>query len=132
MSPVKKANLIAILLIAIIALGTSSAVASYSGDYVKNYLKTKIKNGGNDESNKLTTVSDEDFKPKKANEIPIIIKNNTTNNTNSTVYNNTTYTNQSNENYYNNNTYDNNQNNYNYNTDNSYKRKSNVSTKNTY
>ncbi|KZX17313.1 hypothetical protein [Methanobrevibacter filiformis] len=99
MSPIKKANFIVIIIIAIIALGASTAVASYTENQVKEYLQKDILASTDESNNKLTIVSDEDFKPLEGKEIPIIIKNNTTNNTNNTNY---TYNKTKNQSYYNN------------------------------
>ena len=88
LNPIKKGNLFVILIVAIIAFGTSTAVTSFtSPDVIFNML-----NITNNQTIELIAVSDGNFTPLIANQV-IEVTNNTTNVTNDT---NITDTNNSN------------------------------------
>ena len=79
MNPIKKGNLFVILIVAIIAFGTSTTVTSFtSHDLIWDML-----NISNNETTEMIAVSDGNFTPLTANQI-IEVKNNTTNTTNDT------------------------------------------------
>ncbi|MDR0911874.1 MAG: hypothetical protein LBM96_04640 [Methanobrevibacter sp.] len=97
MRSVKKANILVIFLIAILAFSTSSIVYSFTGDNLINYLS--INDSLNLSTNKLIIVDDANFVPNHINTV-IVQKNNTNNVTNDTR--NTTIINNTNSKYYDN------------------------------
>jgi hypothetical protein len=80
LSPVTKANLLVIIVIAIIALGISNFAVSATGSYVKEYIN--LNNVNLSDNTKMVHVRDDSFDPVSVNKIePIIIPNDTNNNT---------------------------------------------------
>jgi hypothetical protein len=78
-NPIKKGNFLVILIIAIIAFGTSTAMASFTEEYINlDFLNTYANS-----SNKLIAIDDNDFSPLHIN--TVVIANNTTNVTNNTT-----------------------------------------------
>ncbi len=81
MSPTKKANLLIIFIIAILAFGTSTMIASITGSYVNSTFLNLTK-----DTDKLAIVGDSDFSPVHINKVIII--NNTTDTNNTTIFDN--------------------------------------------
>ncbi len=81
MDPVKKGNLLVILIVAVLAFGVSSAVTSVTnGDAILGMLNITSSN----ETPKLATVGDGDFTPTMINQVMIVTKQNTSNKSNIT------------------------------------------------
>ncbi|MDR2545292.1 MAG: hypothetical protein LBD03_07135 [Methanobrevibacter sp.] len=76
MNPVRKANILIIILIAIVGLGAGNIAALFTGDYVKEYIHLNAIDFN--ESSKMATVDDGDFNPTIVNKQPtIVVPNNT-------------------------------------------------------
>ena len=79
----KKANLLVIFLVAILALGISNIVALFTEDYI-NLEMTEI----NNQSQKLVAVDDGNFAPNHINTVEIDNDTNDTNNTSTDIIDN--------------------------------------------
>ncbi|GAA5819830.1 MAG: conserved hypothetical protein partial [Methanobrevibacter sp. CfCl-M3] len=88
LNPVRKANILIIILIAIVGLGAGNIAALFTGDYVKEYIHLNAIDFN--ESSKMATVDDGDFNPTMVNEQPIPVPVNNTTISNNTTINNTT------------------------------------------
>lgn len=88
LNPIKKGNFLVIIMVALLAFGLSSVVASVTNeDMILNMFNITTTN----ESNELIAVVDGNFTALTANQVTIQVKNNITNTTNTT--NNTNNTN---------------------------------------
>jgi hypothetical protein len=81
MNPVKKGNLLVLFVIAIIAFGASTIVASATAHYVQGYVNLGFLNSLNNDSNKMLTVDDGLFTPLHLNKV-IVVVNNSSNSSN--------------------------------------------------
>ncbi|MDR1820037.1 MAG: hypothetical protein LBR15_07320 [Methanobrevibacter sp.] len=79
MNPVRKANILIIILIAIVGLGAGNIAALFTGDYVKEYIHLNAIDFN--KSSKMATVDDGDFNPTIVNkQSTILVLNNTSQN----------------------------------------------------
>ncbi|MDR3223698.1 MAG: hypothetical protein LBT66_08230 [Methanobrevibacter sp.] len=90
MNSARKANVLIIIVIALIGLGASNVVASFTGDYVKNYINLNAIDFN--ETSKMIIVEDGQFNPETINKqiTPVPIVNNTTSDDNGSIPNNVT------------------------------------------
>ncbi|MDR2829793.1 MAG: hypothetical protein LBB45_01955 [Methanobrevibacter sp.] len=82
MNPVRKANILIVIIIAILGLGVGNIAVSFTGDYVKEYINLNTVDFN--ENSKMLAVEDGQFNPTSITKIdkePIIINNWTNNNT---------------------------------------------------
>jgi hypothetical protein len=77
MSPVTKANLLVMIVIAIIALGVSNFAVSATGSYVKEYIN--LNNVNLSDNTKMVPVRDDSFDPASVNKIKTAVIQNDTN-----------------------------------------------------
>jgi len=86
MNSARKANILVIIVIALIGLGASNVVASFTGDYVKNYINLNAVDFN--ETSKMIIVEDGQFNPATIDDKQIIyvppVNNTTINDTNTT------------------------------------------------
>lgn len=90
MNSVKKANLLIIIIIAVVGLGVGNVLASFTGDYVKDNINLNFINFSED--SKMLTVEDGQFSPVTVDKQPIAPINDTP-----APVNNTTDTNSTND-----------------------------------